>query len=97
MDFVQIILMLLDLFGVVIVGVLTVPVFDVIKHGVRLLDDAPAWVKQLGVPVISALLGVAGTFLQTPLPDSLELFDVGVVESALSAAIAMAVKAGKQS
>lgn len=87
---------ILGLLGPAIIGVLTVPVFDLLKRVTLLKGKLPAWVQQLSVPVLAYALTWIGALTNTILPASLELFTADHVSALLASAIAMAAKAGRQ-
>lgn len=87
---------ILGLMGPAIVGVVTVPLFDLLKKGLKLKGKLPPWVQQLLVPLVAFGLAWLGTLTNVVLPETLELFTADHLAALASAGIAMAVKAGKQ-
>lgn len=84
---------LLEYIGPTLVGLLTVPVVQVLKR-LRAIDDRGPTLKRLLVVAISYGLTQAGQWLGVALPGELALFTGADVEALLSAALAMAIHAG---
>lgn len=82
--------------GPTVAAILTVPILDGIKRLVGLVDQAPAMLKQLLAVAIAFGLTKLGSFLEVAIPTHLELFTGSDVEALVSAAIAMAIHAGKK-
>ena len=76
----------------IVVGFLTVPITDAIKHGIKWLDAQPAPVKQGLTAAVAAALTLAARLLETQLPADLALWDASTVDALVSAVFAMAVK-----
>ena len=88
---------LLTYLGPVLVGIVTVPLWDLIKKGSDFTDNKlPAWAHQFVVALIALGLSKLGALLNTVLPTSLSLFSQSDVAALLSSAIALASKAGQQ-
>ena len=88
---------LLELLVPVLVGILTLVVFDGIKKLTMLKGKLPPWLQQMTVPLVAFgltwLSAVLGGFV---LPETLELFDEPTVSALLSAIAAFAIKAGQK-
>jgi len=89
-------LQLLAYVGPTVAGLLTVPILDLLKRLVTLIDNAPAAVKQILAVVIAFGLTKLGELLQVAIPGDLALFTGSDVEGLLSAAIAFGVHAGQK-
>jgi hypothetical protein len=80
----------------VIVGIGTVPLFDLIKKLSSLIDGLPDAVKQLLVLVIAYLLNLLGSALGVTLPTTLGGLDSMTVGTLLSAILAYILKNAAQ-
>ena len=84
----------LALLGPLVVGIVTVPVFNAIKDAAGFIDGTPAWVKQILVTVVAVVLTFVGKWVGVALPGDLAVFAASDVQALLSAAVAMAIHAG---
>ena len=87
---------ILTILGPTLVGILSVPLWDVIKLATNLKGKLPAWAQQLTVPLLAYGLTWVGALTNVILPESLELFTAEHTSALLSAAMAFGIKAGKQ-
>ena len=87
---------LLALLAPALVGILTVPIFDGLKTLLGLRSKLPAWSQQLMVPLAAYGLTWLSGLLDVILPATLDLITVDHTSALIAAAIALAVKAGKQ-
>lgn len=87
---------LLLILGPALIGILTVPAFDLIKFLTKLKGKLPDWVQQLSVPLLAYVLTWLATISNTVLPGTLELFTADHVSGLLSAGIAFGIKAGQK-
>ncbi len=79
-----------------IVAMLTVPVMRGIKFLITAVDGFPAWAQQIMTVLIAFGLSKLAALTGTVLPESLELFSGNDAEALVSAALAMAMHAGKK-
>lgn len=86
----------LQVLGPTLVGILTVPLFGLIKKLITALDGLPAWTQQILAVVIAGGLTALGSALQVTLPTDLHLFASPDVSALISGAIALAVHAGSK-
>jgi hypothetical protein len=93
---VDVLLNLLAYVGPFVVGLVTVPLFDLVKKGSAWVNGLPVWGKQVAVVLVASALTFLGQFLLVALPVDLALFTEGDVSALLAAIIAFAVKAGKK-
>jgi hypothetical protein len=75
-----------------VVGYLTVPITDAVKHGVAFIDRQPAAVKQGLTASIAGALTIVARLLETQLPEDLALWDASTADVLVSSVFAMAVK-----
>ena len=76
---------LLTIVGPTVVGILSVPAWDVIKLATNLKGKLPAWAQQLTVPMLAYGLTWLGALTNVILPESLELFTADHTSALLSA------------
>lgn len=87
---------IVTLLAPVVVGILTVPILQGIKRVVTVVDNLPAWGKQIAAVLIAYGLAQLAAVAQTPLPETLHAFSGEQVEALVSAGIALAIHAGKK-
>ncbi len=80
----------------VLVGILTVPAFGGIKWALHFIDEWKPWAQQLGAATVALVMMKATVLLNVALPETLEAFTVDSTETAIAAAIAFAIHAGKK-
>jgi len=79
---------LIELLLPVLLGIVTQPGFDLLKSLSKLNEGKlPAWLQQLLVPLLAFGLASAASLIPG--------VDLGVLQSTMAAAVAMAIKAGK--
>lgn len=76
----------------VVVGFLTVPVTDFVKHSLAFIDRQPAAIKQGLTASVAALITLVARIIETSLPTDLALWDVSTSDALVSALFAMGVK-----
>ena len=86
----------LTIVGPTLVGILTVPAFDLIKAITNLRGKLPAWAQQLLVPLLAYGLTWLGSLTSMVLPETLQLFTGENVSALLSAAMAFGIKAAQK-
>lgn len=86
----------LEYIGPVIIGIIVVPLFDIIKKTTKIVGNWPAFVQQIMVAAVSGLLTWLGTLLNVVLPADLSLFGQPELSALLSAALALGIHAGKK-
>ena len=77
----------------VIAGVIATASFQYLKHGVTALDAAPAWLKQIAVVLLAALLTWLGSVLGIQIPTDPHAIDPTVWTGIISGALALAIHA----
>lgn len=82
--------------GPAVVGIITVPLFSLVKRYLSWVDKAPAWTKQILVVVTAGVLTYLGSLLNVVLPTDVALFGEPEVSALLSAAMAYGIHAGKK-
>ena len=80
---------ILSILGPALVGVLTPPIWNLLKIGTRLKGKLPAWAQQLTIPLLAYVLNWLGMFTNVVLPETLEMFDATNITALLSATLAM--------
>lgn len=83
---------LLSIIMPVVIGFLTVPITDAIKHGVAFIDQQPAAVKQGLTAGVAGAITLVARLLETTLPTDLMLWDASTADALVSALFAMGVK-----
>lgn len=92
----EILFQAVEALSLLIAGLLTVPVLDVLKRASSLVDRAPDVVKQGLAVTIAGALTKLGALLSVTLPTDLTLFTGSTVEALVAAAIAFGVHAGRK-
>lgn len=78
------------------IGGITVPITDLLKRATAKIGQLPSWLKPLVAGTVAFALTHAGVHLDVALPTDLSLFTEGDVQSLASAAVALALHAGKK-
>lgn len=78
-----------------VIGYLTVPITDAIKHATTWMDTQPAAIKQGLAAAVASALTLGARLLETQLPTELALWDATTVDAVVSAVFAMALKHGQ--
>jgi DMSO reductase anchor subunit len=92
----DIVLSVAELLVPLVIALVTVPVVNVLKRLHTRIEESHAAVKQVAAVLVAAGLTWVAGVLQTPLPEALHLIEAGHVEAVLSAALAMAIHAGRK-
>src|SRR5690606_25045666 len=77
----------------VIAGIVASVTFQYLKRGVTALDAAPAWLKQVAVVVLAAVLTWLGAALGVAIPTDVHAIDPTVWTGIISGALALAFHA----
>ncbi len=87
---------LLELYGDIIIAALTVPVYGAIKRWSAFVKGwRPLW-QQTAAVTTAAVLAQLAALLNSPLPETLQLFTGEVTQTAIAAGMALAIHAGKK-
>ena len=82
--------------GPTLVGILTVPLYSLVKKYLTWLNSRPPWLQQIIVVIVAVLLTSIGTAFDVNLPENLRLFSENDINSLISAAMAYGIHAGKK-
>lgn len=76
----------------IVVGFLTVPITDTIKHTMAFIDKQPPAVKQGLTAGVAGAITLGARLLETKLPVELHLWDASTADALVSALFAMGIK-----
>lgn len=76
-----------------IAGAIAMVTFQYVKHGITLLDQAPAWLKQLLVVLLASGLTWLGTVLGVSVPPDPHAINPTVWQAIIAGALALAAHA----
>lgn len=80
----------------VIAGAIAAATFQYVKHASDTLDAAPAWLKQIIVVVLAAVLAWLGSVLGVQIPTDVHAIDPTIWTGIISGALALALHAVKK-
>ena len=87
---------LLEAFGPIIIGLITVPIFGYVKKVPIGIAKLAPWIQRLAVVALALVISWVGTYLGVLLPDDLALWTPETVDAGLSAVAAWAAHAGNK-